>query len=92
MRALVIALLAAPLLLAGCGDHQEGPTGPATVPDVISAATVAAARSTAIDIIMEPGGPVCSQSGLIRTGTYRCKSRKLSAGVTVVDEGVVPTP
>ena len=145
MRALVTLLLAAPLLLAACSDHQDDPTGPVTVPDVIAQPAVAALRSTAIDpshtyrfettcsadagnslvhisndgvigsiyvtcnsftelgaaygttfstygvdIMMDPGGTVCSQGGLTRTGTFRCKSRKLSAGLTVVDEGVLP--
>src|SRR5690349_1203820 len=49
MRALVTALLAAPLLLAACGDNQDVPTGPATVPDVIAEPAMAAARSAAID-------------------------------------------
>ena len=146
MRALVTALLVAtPLLLAGCGDQQEAPTGPATVPDMVSPTAVAALRSTAIDpshtyrfettcsagagnslvhisndgaigsiyvtcnsstelgmaygttfstygvdITLDPGGTVCSQGGLTRTGTFRCKSRKYTAALTVVDEGVVP--
>ena len=84
MRALLTALLAtAPLLLAGCGDHQDAPTGPATVPDMVSPTAVGALRSTAIDpsrtsaadITLGQGGTVCSQIGLVRTGTFRCKSR-----------------
>ncbi|HET7470152.1 MAG TPA: hypothetical protein VFJ81_10775 [Gemmatimonadales bacterium] len=144
MRALVIALFAIPLLLAACGDHQDFPAGPATVPDVVPAMASAALRSAAIDpshtyrfettcsagagnslihisndgvigslyvtcnsftelgaaygttfstygvdITLDPGGTVCSQPGLTRTGTVRCKSRKLSAALTVVDEGVL---
>ena len=145
MRAPITALLVAtPLLLAGCGDRQEAPTGPGTVPDMVSPATVAALRSTAIDpshtyrfettcsagaenslvhisndgaigsiyvtcnsftelgaaygttfstygvdITLDPSGTVCSQAGLIRTGTVRCKARKASAALTVVDEGVI---
>lgn len=145
MRALVTALLAAPLLLAACGDQQDLPTGPATVPDVVASPAVAAMRSAAIDpshtyrfettcsagagsslvhisndgvigsiyvtcnsstelgaaygttfstyavdITLDPGGTVCSQGALTRTGTFRCKSRKASAALTVVDEGVLP--
>src|SRR5690242_1731796 len=144
MRALVTALLAAPLLLAACGDNQDVPTGPATVPDVIAEPAMAAARSAAIDpshtyrfettcsagagnslvhvsndgvigsiyvtcnlftelgaaygttfstygvdITLDPGGTVCSQGGQTRVGTFRCKSRKQSASLTVVDEGVI---
>ena len=73
MRALVIALLAAPLLLAACGDQQDAPTGPATVPDVVAFSAVAASGSDAAAIILKPGGPVCS--ALTRTGTFRCTSR-----------------
>jgi hypothetical protein len=144
MRALITAFLAAPLLLAACGDHEDGATGPATVPDVVPAMAVAALRSAAIDpshtyrfettcsagagnslihisndgvigslyvgcnsstelgaaygttfstygvdITLDPGGTVCNQGGLVRTGTFRCKARKSSATLTVVDEGVI---
>ncbi len=145
MRALITALLAIPLLLAGCSDHQEPPTGPATVPDMAPAMAVSASRSAAIDpshtyrfettcsagagsslihishdgvigsiyvtcnsstelgaaygttfstygvdITVDPTGNVCSQTGLTRTGTFRCRARKYSAELTVVDEGVIP--
>jgi hypothetical protein len=144
MRTLVTALLTAPLLLVACGDHQNIPTGPATVPDMVPSLAAAAQRATTIDpshtyrfettcsngagnsllhisndgvigslyvgcnsstelggaygttfstygvdITLDPSGTVCSQTGLVKTGTYRCKARKSSASVTVVDEGVV---
>ena len=42
-----------------------------------------------VDITLAPSGNVCSQTGLTRTGTFRCKARKFSAALTVVDEGVL---
>jgi len=42
-----------------------------------------------VDSTLDPSGTVCSQSGLVRTGTYRCKARKSSASLKVVDEGVI---
>jgi hypothetical protein len=145
MRALVIALFAAPLLFAACSDHQDAPTGPATVPDMAPAMALSATRSAAIDpshtyrfettcsagagnslvhisndgvigsiyvtcnsstelgaaygttfstygvdITLDPAGTTCNWAGLTRTGTFRCKARKNSAALTVVDEGVLP--
>jgi hypothetical protein len=35
-----------------------------------------------------PDGKVCSQAGVTTTGTFRCRSQKYSATLTVTDEGV----
>ena len=45
-----------------------------------------------VDITLAPSGKICSQTGVTTTGTYRCKSQKYSATLTVSDEGVVPIP
>ena len=45
-----------------------------------------------VDITLSPSGKVCSQTRVTTTGTYRCKSQRYSATLTVSDEGVVPTP
>ena len=45
-----------------------------------------------VDITLSPSGKVCSVPGVTTTGTYRCKSQKYSASLTVSDEGIVPTP
>jgi hypothetical protein len=39
-----------------------------------------------------PAGKVCSQVGVTRTGTFKCRSGKYAAVLTVTDEGAVPTP
>ena len=45
----------------------------------------------AYSITLDPAGKVCSQAGVTTTGTFRCRSKKSSAMLTVTDEGVVPT-
>jgi len=37
------------------------------------------------------GVKVCSQAGVTRTGTFKCRSQKYLATLTVTDEGVLPT-
>jgi hypothetical protein len=44
----------------------------------------------AYEITPEDGTPVCSESGLTTTGSYRCKTRKYTAALIVTDEGVLP--
>ena len=45
-----------------------------------------------VEITIASSGKVCSWTGVTTTGTYRCKSQKYSAMLTVSDEEVLPTP
>jgi hypothetical protein len=38
---------------------------------------------------LQPAGQVCTQNEVAATGTYRCRSQKYAATLTVTDEGVV---
>jgi hypothetical protein len=58
----------------------------------IGAANLSPFSTFAYGITLDvPGAKVCSEEVVTTTGTFRCKSRKYSATLTVTDEGVVPT-
>lgn len=47
--------------------------------------------SYGVEITLDSPTPkVCTQASTTRTGTFRCKSQKYSAALTVTDEGVLP--
>jgi hypothetical protein len=54
----------------------------------LAATLVATFGSYGVEITLDaPAGRVCTQAVTSRTGTFRCKSQKYSAALTVTDEG-----